>query len=145
MQVHSQVNANETKNLGDLLLDLLELYGHKFNYTTHGITTLNGGAFLPRNELPCGLFKGKPPFLCIQDAFNSTNNSGLGTYHGQDVKQIFDEAFVALSRAIFSDERGSPNCTENSFLSRILYVDEHFIKYRNWIENTFGYTLSSPK
>lgn len=136
--MRSQINANGNANLGDLLLDLLELYGRKINYTTHGITTLNGGAFKPRKELPCGMFEGKPPFLCIQDAYNLTHNSGLGTYRGESVKQAFDDAFVALSTAVTSDERGSPNCTENSILISIIYVDEHLIKYRNWIENTFG-------
>ncbi|XP_055297756.1 non-canonical poly(A) RNA polymerase protein Trf4-1-like [Sitodiplosis mosellana] len=143
LQTHPE--DNNGANLGDSLLGLLELYGRKFNYTSTGITTLNGGAILPRNELPCRLVKGQEQLFCIQDANNPSSNAGSGTYRAANVIQAFDDAFVALSMPISSNERRAPNCTENSILSRIIHIDGHFIKYRNWIRNTFGHILLSQK
>ena len=143
--MYSNAKSNEDLNLGELLLGFLELYGRKFDYETTGISVLDGGKRLPRNELHCGIYNGITPLFCIQDPFKLWKNSGRSVDRGSDVKQAFNDAFAILSLAMSSVKNDTNDCSGSSILSHIFHATDNFISYRNWVRDTFGNKLASPE
>lgn len=137
LQHHPTYKPNEDANLGSLLLEFFELYGHKFDYENTAITIRNGGAYLLRNMMACS----EQQLFCIEDAVNPGLNACSVSYRTSDVKQAFDDAFAILSTAISSSQNSTNECARNSVLGRIVHVSNDFIKYRKWVEETFGHTI----
>ena len=79
------------KNVGALLLDFLELFGRKFDFSRTGIS-MSSGSFFELNPQ----FAGRVP-LWIDDPFNPGLNIGLNSFAMYRVKASFDLAFQTLN------------------------------------------------
>lgn len=140
LQKHPTYKPNEDANLGELLIDFFELYGEKFDYENVGISIKNGGAYLPRNVMPCD---GDQPLFCVEDTVNDWINACSFAYRAPDIKQAFHEAHTALTTAISSSQNTTSNCTQNSILGHIVHVSNDFINFRKWVRDTFEHTLKN--
>ncbi|XP_055317715.1 non-canonical poly(A) RNA polymerase protein Trf4-1-like [Sitodiplosis mosellana] len=141
LQMHPTYRADENPNLGELLLDFFELYGKKFDYENYGLTIRNGGQYLPRKELPCGIFNGHYQLFCIEDPLVWVNACD-DAYRASDVRQAFNDAYNILSSAISANTRTSTSeCADNTILGRIIHVTNDLISFRNWVRNNFEHLL----
>lgn len=143
--MYPNTKANEDLNLGELLLGFLELYGHEFNYDTYGISVRNGGKRLPRNELSCGMINGNYLLFCVESPLKPWINDGMETYRGPNVKNAFDNAYYLLKLAMSPVKNESNDCSEYSILSHIVHATDRFIKYREWVRDTFENALSTSE
>lgn len=135
LQMRAENTTNEDANLGVLLVDFLELYGQKFDYNNTGISIRNGGKYVQRKELPCGLVDGQYRLFCVEDAINPWLNACSVSYRASDVKKAFYDAFSTLSSAVQNDT----NDGLYSMLGRIVHVTDDFLQNRNWIQEHFGH------
>ncbi|KAL0270141.1 UNVERIFIED_CONTAM: hypothetical protein PYX00_007638 [Menopon gallinae] len=138
LQLHPRQDAfRANANLGVLLIEFMELYGHKFNYLRCGIRVKDGGSYLSKEEVQKTMIDGhRSGFLCIEDPLTPGNDIGKSSYGALQVKQAFDYAYVTLVQAVhplntFLD------INKHSILGRIVRVTDDVIEYRAWIEKTF--------
>ncbi|KAJ6634268.1 Non-canonical poly(A) RNA polymerase protein Trf4-1 [Pseudolycoriella hygida] len=139
LQMHPTYKAGEDANLGELLLDFLELYGKKFDFENFGLTVKDGGKYLPRNELPCGIFNDHYQLFCVEDPLVPVNACD-DAYRAAEVKQAFSDAYNVLSAATSVTRMSTNQCTGDSILGRIIQVTD-LIEYRKWIEQNLQHIL----
>ena len=72
VQRHPRLDAaSPGANLGVLLIEFFELYGHQFNYLRTGIRIRNGGAYIAKDDIQRDMENGyRPSLLCIEDPIN---------------------------------------------------------------------------
>lgn len=138
LQKHPTYKPDINVNLGELLLDFFELYGQKFDYENIGITIRNGGAYLPRKDLPCA---NDQLLFCIEDTVNIWMNACSESYRASEIKRAFNEAYTILSKAISSSQESENDCKLNSILGRIVYVSNDFLTFRKWVHDKFEHSL----
>lgn len=134
LQLHPRIDTRRANvNLGMLLIEFFQLYGHDFNYLKTGIRVKNGGSYLIKEEtlnpLDCG---DRPLLLCIEDPIQPENDVGRGSYAIHQVKQVFDLAYMVLSHGVSPLMRACPNKEYDSTLGRIIKVGEEVLAYRDW-------------
>jgi len=102
LQLHPRIDARSMQaNLGVLLIEFFELYGRCFNYMKTAIRILNGGCYLPKEEILKQFSSGyRSSILCIEDPLNPSNDIGKGSYGALKVKQAFEYAYFTLSHAV---------------------------------------------
>nr|XP_006127359.1 non-canonical poly(A) RNA polymerase PAPD7 isoform X2 [Pelodiscus sinensis] len=140
LQLHPRIDARRAdENLGMLLVEFFELYGRNFNYLKTGIRIKNGGAYIAKEEIMKAMTHGyRPSMLCIEDPLLPGNDVGRSSYGAMQVKQVFDYAYIVLSRALLPLARSYPNRDSESTLGRIIKVTQEVIDYRAWIKKTWG-------
>uniref|UniRef100_A0A8C5MAY9 Terminal nucleotidyltransferase 4A n=1 Tax=Leptobrachium leishanense TaxID=445787 RepID=A0A8C5MAY9_9ANUR len=135
LQLHPRIDARSAnENLGMLLVEFFELYGRNFNYVKTGIRVRNGGAYIAKDEIMKVTANGyRPSMLCIEDPLLPENDVGKSSYGAIQVQQVFDYAYLILSRAVSPLARSFPNRDSESTLGRIVKVTQEVIEYRERI------------
>eukprot|EP01134_Creolimax_fragrantissima_P006047 CFRG6047T1 len=120
-------------NLGVLLIDFLELYGHAFNHEMLGISVRGNGKYFHRNISPNFRNKSLPNKkgtiqynLAIEDPQSRENNVGSSSKRYADVRASFAQAHTMLTSYIMNKSTMFP-----SALSCVVAVNEDFIRKRN--------------
>lgn len=136
-QLHHTYKSNEDANVGELLLNFLDVYGRRFDYEHFGISIRNGGSEKPRTLLPCQ----QQQVFCIEDPINIELNACTNAKRAFEVKQAFYDAYINLSTAIYSHQNNTNDCTQRSTLRSIIYMPDEFVNYRKWVQNNFTHIL----
>ncbi|KAM4706126.1 terminal nucleotidyltransferase 4A [Rhinophrynus dorsalis] len=140
LQLHPRIDARSAnENLGMLLVEFFELYGRNFNYLKTGIRIRNGGGYIAKEEIMKAMANGyRPSMLCIEDPLLPENDVGRSSYGAVQVQQVFDYAYLVLSRAVSPLAKSYPNRDSESTLGRIIKVTQEVIDYREWITKRWG-------
>lgn len=140
LQLHPRIDTRRSNiNLGILLIEFFQLYGHDFNYMKTGIRVKNGGAYMSKEEMLKTMGSGnRPSMLCIEDPVQPGNDVGRSSYGIQKVKHAFDFAYMMLSNGVSPLVRVYPNREYDSTLGRILKVSPEVLAYREWTIKTWG-------
>ncbi|XP_075250602.1 uncharacterized protein LOC142342855 isoform X2 [Convolutriloba macropyga] len=127
LQLHPRAEGCKSAdvNYGVLLIEFFELYGKNMNYLRAGIRVNDGGSYVPRKE------RQDAPFLSIEDPLDKENDIGKVSWAAQIVKDAFEYAYYTLMRAVTS----LTGSTVNSFLSKIIEINEETQDYRHWIND----------
>ncbi len=132
-----------TANLGELLIEFFELYGGRFNYLKTGISVLNGGCYIAKEEIQTQGEISTQDFLYVLDPVCPTENAGRNCFGMWQVKQAFEVAYKRLSSAVLGRENPVPK--RDSILGAIVEVPQDTYDYRNWIDSIWGnHPLSPP-
>ncbi len=150
LQLHPRIDARSCHaNLGVLLIEFFELYGRCFNYMKTAIRILNGGCYLPKEEILKQFSTGyRSSVLCIEDPLNPANDIGKGSYGALKVKQAFEYAYFTLSHAVLpQNEFILKNNTQSihqsqSILGRIIRITKEVRDYRSWVHEHFKEKVS---
>ncbi|XP_010766954.1 non-canonical poly(A) RNA polymerase PAPD7 [Notothenia coriiceps] len=134
LQLHPRIDTRRANiNLGILLIEFFELYGHNFNYIKTGIRVKNDGSYVSKEEMLKAMGSGnRPSMLCIEDPIQPGNDVGRSSYGVLQVKQVFDFAYMVLSHGVSPLARAYPNKEYDSTLGRILKVSPEVLAYRDW-------------
>uniref|UniRef100_A0A3P9JV95 Terminal nucleotidyltransferase 4A n=1 Tax=Oryzias latipes TaxID=8090 RepID=A0A3P9JV95_ORYLA len=140
LQLHPRIDTRRTNiNLGILLIEFFELYGHDFNYMKTGIRVKNGGAYLSKEEMLKTMGNGnRPSVLCIEDPVQPGNDVCRNSYGVLQVKQVFDFAYMVLSHGVSPLARGYPIKEYDSILGRIIKISPEVLAYREWTIKKWG-------
>ncbi|PKI84475.1 hypothetical protein MVES_001808 [Malassezia vespertilionis] len=102
LQLHPKIQREEIvpeKNLGTLLMELLELYGKNFGYDESGITVRGMGGYF--NKRQRGWYDGRKPFLLsIEDPHDVTNDISKGSFAVISVRSTLGGAYDILHAAL---------------------------------------------
>lgn len=140
LQLHPRIDTRRSNiNLGILLIEFFQLYGHDFNYMKTGIRVKNGGAYLCKEEMLKAMGSGnRPSMLCIEDPVQPGNDVGRSSYGVLQVKQVFDFAYMVLTHGVSSLARAYPNKEYDGTLGRIIKVSPEVLAYREWTIKKWG-------
>lgn len=146
LQLHPRQNmtgtAEDTTNLGVLLMEFLELYGRKFNYMKTGIS-VKQKRYLPKEELQKDMVDGhRPSLLCIEDPLTPGNDIGRSSYGALQVKKAFEYAYIVLCQAVLPLSSHFNDCNRTSILGRIVRITDEVIEYRRWVKDSFGHRIA---
>ncbi|KIO34748.1 hypothetical protein M407DRAFT_210152 [Tulasnella calospora MUT 4182] len=138
--MHPKIRNGEIdpmENLGVLLVEFFELYGHYFNYHEVGISLHNGGMYYSKQK------KGYPATLklSIEDPQDQSNDISGGSYEMPAIRKIFAAAFESLTSALllraqdmesrrFGTHVKLQKASSRSILSSIIGVDEAILTKR---------------
>lgn len=102
LQLHPKLQMEEIaaeRNLGTLLMELLELYGKNFGYDESGITVRGLGGYF--NKRKRGWYDARKPFLlCIEDPHDVGNDIAKGSFAVISVRSALGGAFDILHAAL---------------------------------------------
>jgi len=149
LQLHARIDPHSpNNNLGVLLIEFFELYGRCFNYMKTAIRILNGGCYLPKEEIlkQFATAGNRPSILCIEDPLNPMNDIGKGSYGTLKVKQAFEYAYFTLSHAVLPQNEFifKTNFKNNqSILGRIIRITKEVRDYRQWVRSTYEKSVSN--
>jgi non-canonical poly(A) RNA polymerase PAPD5/7 len=149
LQLHARIDPHSPhNNLGVLLIEFFELYGRCFNYMKTAIRILNGGCYLPKEEIlkQFATSGNRPSILCIEDPLNPMNDIGKGSYGTLKVKQAFEYAYFTLSHAVLPQNEFifKTNFKNNqSILGRIIRITKEVRDYRQWVKTTYEKSVSN--
>uniref|UniRef100_A0AAV2MBS9 Terminal nucleotidyltransferase 4A n=1 Tax=Knipowitschia caucasica TaxID=637954 RepID=A0AAV2MBS9_KNICA len=140
LQLHPRIDTRRSNiNLGILLIEFFQLYGHDFNYMKTGIRVKNGGAYLSKEEMLQTMGSGnRPSMLCIEDPVQPGNDVGRSSYGVLQVKQVFDFAYMVLTHGLSPLARAYPNRDYDGTLGRIIKVSPEVLAYRDWTIKKWG-------
>uniref|UniRef100_A0A3B3ZYP8 Terminal nucleotidyltransferase 4A n=1 Tax=Periophthalmus magnuspinnatus TaxID=409849 RepID=A0A3B3ZYP8_9GOBI len=140
LQLHPRIDTRRSNiNLGILLIEFFQLYGHDFNYMKTGIRVKNGGAYLCKEEMLKTMGSGsRPSMLCIEDPVQPGNDVGRSSYGVLQVKQVFDFAYMVLTHGVSPLARAYPNREYDGTLGRIIKVSPEVLAYREWTIKKWG-------
>ncbi|KAK7887191.1 hypothetical protein WMY93_026812 [Mugilogobius chulae] len=140
LQLHPRIDTRRSNiNLGILLIEFFQLYGHDFNYMKTGIRVKNGGAYLCKEEMLKTMGSGnRPSMLCIEDPVQPGNDVGRSSYGVLQVKQVFDFAYMVLTHGLSPLARAYPNREYDGTLGRIIKVSPEVLAYREWTIKKWG-------
>jgi DNA polymerase sigma len=103
LQHHPKVSAGHIQaeeNLGVMLLELLELYGTRFNFERVGIAIDSKGSYFDKLS-----YQATSPMnwrkICIRDPNNATNNIAKASHQADAIIKIFADAFRELSNRCY--------------------------------------------
>lgn len=127
------------ENLGVLLMEFFELYGRHFNSEVVGISVLQGGAYISKEDWGW-VQEAKPHLLSIVDPQNTENDISKGSFAYGAVRQSFEHAFNVLKCAMAELEthqrRGKPGSSKASILGSIITLDPKLLRHRYYIQQT---------
>lgn len=152
LQMHPKIRAGEIspmQNLGVLLIEFFELYGHYYNYEKAGISIRDGGTYFdkvardwddPRN----------PTLLSIEDPVDITNDVSKNSYNMPRVRKTLAGAHEILTATAFmrcrvlmsnprvsGSHRNSQYSQEESILSCILSVTPEILSHRRAVKQLY--------
>jgi DNA polymerase sigma len=99
LQRHPKVGAGHIRaedNLGAMLIEILELYGTRFNFDRVGIAIDGSGSYFEKLEYQIGnqhIWKR----ICIKDPNDPTNNIAKASHQADRIIQVFGDAFRELT------------------------------------------------
>jgi len=133
LQRHPKVAAGHIlpdENLGAMLIEILELYGTRFNYDRVGMAVDKGGYYFDKLELQSinqKLWKQ----ICIRDPNNESNNIAKASHQVDNIIKVFSDAFREITTRCYvvherirSGEDRSGSVKPDSILDAILYPQE---------------------
>lgn len=106
-------NMAPEQNLGQLLIDFLDLYGNKFNIFTTAISMSPPGYFPKRPT-------GNPDRLSIVDPNNASNDISLGSHKVELVLTAFSNAHTALKQYMEVLHRASSSLRQDKSLLGVI-------------------------
>ena len=103
-----QVPLEERDNLALVLLRFFYFYGHEFAYETAGISVLQGGRYLRKEDVPTVMPRGhRRADLCIQDPLTPGNDVGRSSFRVWEAVRAFQHAYLVLAPAMHAPGRYS--------------------------------------
>lgn len=142
LQVHPLVQSGLIRpheNLGVLLMELFELYGKQFNSEAVGISVLQGGAYISKEEWGW-VQEAKPHLLSVVDPQNTENDIAKGSFAYGAVRQSFEHAFHVLKCAMMELEaqqrRRESSSSRASILGSIVTLEPRLLRHRYYIQQT---------
>src|SRR5271156_5606541 len=97
LQRHPKIAAghiNAQDNLGALLIEILELYGTRFNFDRVGIAIEEGGSYFPKDtNLDSRIWRQ----ICIRDPNEPTNNISKASWQMDKIIKLFADAYRDLT------------------------------------------------
>ncbi|KZT61557.1 Nucleotidyltransferase [Calocera cornea HHB12733] len=155
LQMHPKVRRREidpNRNLGVLLLDFLQLYGHLFNYNDVGISVRNGGSYFLRQNRgwASSEFKNASRMqISVEDPVDPSNDVAKSSSAGK-VKDAFAAAFESLSTSVIvraqeldarrndtSLSRGSTGSKQVSLLGSVVGLPQDMLNFRREVNALF--------
>lgn len=113
-------NRNDA-TLGSMLLEILFLFGTKFDFQHYGISLSGGGQWAHKSRL------GFPyDFLVLVDPENSQNNVGLSCFNFFAVIELFKKTYYTLVA-------NEASCSEPTLLRTILVPDDSIRRERDMV------------
>ncbi|KAF7331834.1 hypothetical protein MKEN_00063500 [Mycena kentingensis (nom. inval.)] len=109
LQMHPKVRFGQIdpdKNLGVLVLEFFELYGHRFHYDEVGISLRNGGCYFGKRQRGWGDVYGgnrRASVLSIEDPGDPSNDISSGSYNFRTVRQNLAGAHDILLAAVYKN------------------------------------------
>jgi DNA polymerase sigma len=113
LQRHPKLAAGHIRaeeNLGAMLIELLELYGTRFNFDRVGIAIENGGSYFEKLDYQTSnhnIWKK----ICVRDPNDPTNNIAKASHQIERIIKVFGDAFRDLTTRCYlvhgSIERGN--------------------------------------
>jgi len=105
LQRHPKIAAGHIiaeDNLGAMLIEILELYGTRFNFEKVGLAIDNEGSYFDKLEMQdisvnANVWKK----ICIRDPNDRTNNIAKATHQVDNVIQVFGDAFRELTKRCY--------------------------------------------
>lgn len=109
-------------SLGHLLFDFLKYYGQEFNYTSHGISVLEGGSVFPKTERFPEKNKRSTggPVLCLESPLSTSMDLGGACFRMPVLRNLFHHAFHCICHLMVT--RSAP---EVSMLCPLLIDPAH--------------------
>ncbi|KAI6103594.1 hypothetical protein F5141DRAFT_216454 [Pisolithus sp. B1] len=103
LQMHPKIRRGEIhaeKNLGVLVMEFFELYGHRFNCEEVGISIRDGGAYFSKRQR--GWYDSmKSNLLSLEDPIDPTNDISKGSYGIAKVRQTLAGAYEMMQANAF--------------------------------------------
>src|SRR5271155_2288958 len=129
LQRHPKIAAGHIRaqdNLGAMLIEILELYGTRFNFDRVGIAIDDGGSYFEKLDYQVGnqrIWKR----ICVRDPNDPTNNIAKASHQSENIIKVFSDAFRDLSTRcylvqarIHAGEGGTLGTTCGSILDAII-------------------------
>ncbi|KAJ7073779.1 Nucleotidyltransferase [Mycena amicta] len=107
LQMHPKVRFGQIdpdNNLGVLVIEFFELYGHRFHYDEVGISLRNGGCYFGKRQRGWGSWGGnrRGSSLSIEDPGDPSNDISSGSYNFYNVRQNLAGAHDLLLTAVYT-------------------------------------------
>jgi len=99
IQRHPKIAAGHIRaedNLGAMILEILELYGTKFNFNRVGIAVDNGGSYFEKAAYQA-IDENRWKKICVRDPNDPTNNIAKASHQNDKIIKVFGDAFDALT------------------------------------------------
>ncbi|XP_063876091.1 uncharacterized protein LOC135109036 [Scylla paramamosain] len=107
-----QVPPEERKDPALVLLRFFYFYGHQFSYATTGISVLEGGRYLRKEDVPTVMPGGhRRADLCIQDPLTPGNDLGRSSFRVWEARRAFQHAYLVLAPAAHAPGRYTTPCS----------------------------------
>ncbi|KAJ3514208.1 hypothetical protein NLJ89_g2503 [Agrocybe chaxingu] len=103
LQMHPKIRRGEIdpeKNLGVLVMEFFELYGHYFNYDEVGISLREGGTYFSKRQRGWHA-EYKRNMLSIEDPADPSNDISSGSYNFHKVRTAFAGAHGILTSTAY--------------------------------------------
>ncbi|CAA7271029.1 unnamed protein product [Cyclocybe aegerita] len=103
LQMHPKIRRGEIdpeKNLGVLVMEFFELYGHYFNYDEVGISLREGGTYFNKRQRGWHA-EYKRNMLSIEDPADPSNDISSGSYNFHKVRTAFAGAHGILTATAY--------------------------------------------
>ncbi|KAF8163696.1 hypothetical protein B0H34DRAFT_652140 [Crassisporium funariophilum] len=103
LQMHPKIRRAEIdpeKNLGVLVMEFFELYGHHFNYDEVGISLRDGGTYFNKRQRGWHA-EYKRNMLSIEDPADTSNDICSGSYNFHKVRTAFGGAHGILTSTAY--------------------------------------------
>ncbi|KAF7295701.1 hypothetical protein MIND_01110500 [Mycena indigotica] len=156
LQMHPKIRFGQIDpdtNLGVLVIEFFELYGHRFHYDEVGISLRNGGQYFGKRQRGWGDWGGnrRGSSLSIEDPGDPFNDISSGSYNFHNVRQNLAGAHDILLTAVFSKAgilaarkkgtatllRAEYESGDMSILSAMLGVDQKTINNRLLVKQVY--------
>lgn len=102
LQMHPKIRRGEidpAENLGVLLMEFFEFYGHNFNFVTVGLSLRDGGTYFRKVDRWSDFSSAQ--LLSIEDPADPTNDISKGSYQYPKVRQTFAGAYDILLSTVY--------------------------------------------
>ena len=103
LQRHPKIAAGHIKaeeNLGAVLIEILELYGTRFNFDRVGIAIDDGGSYFEKLEYQL-INPNVWRRLCVRDPNDSSNNIAKASHQSDNIIKVFSDAYRDLSNQCY--------------------------------------------
>ena len=103
LQRHPKIAAGHIRaedNLGAMLLEILELYGTRFNFDKVGLALDNGGSYFHKGDYEYSNFNVWKK-ICIRDPNDPLNNVAKASFQMDNIVRVFRDAYRGLTTRCF--------------------------------------------
>ncbi|KAG8859378.1 hypothetical protein FRB96_004593 [Tulasnella sp. 330] len=143
LEMHPKIRNGEINpmhNLGVLVIEFFELYGHYFQYEMVGISLRNGGCYFRKDDRGWAKLN-KPSLLSIEDPNMESNDVSGGSHAIDKVRRTFAGAFEVLNatmiqRSIEIESRTPPKGSR-SILGTLVGVSKTMYDRRKTIHDIY--------